>query len=232
MSLSLNFLIVDGRVKGMSEAGQEELMERKMCAASLAGVLDGYRFGNANNINLKKVVYSEGEVLKRGKGKCRIGSGHGYQSWSALDANVWSLVWEWDCSHSGMQASRCSATVIINRSVRSIQISRVQIKHGKNLLIMGSEAEALPIGERGGYEAESRAIAPGGSAVVFVWGFSPSPLEVGHIEACISTSAFSATVSSIQKESCLEPKGGMGFTVGFLEKSVSEWWSKYVLLIT
>jgi hypothetical protein len=58
-----------------------------------------------------------------------------------------------------------------------------------------------------GYEAESRAIAPGGSAIVFIWAFSPSPIEMGHIEAVISTSAFSATVSSVQKESSFESKG-------------------------
>jgi hypothetical protein len=27
-----------------------------------------------------------------------------------------------------------------------------------------------------GYESESRAIAPGGSAVVFIWAFNPSPI--------------------------------------------------------
>ena len=32
------------------------------------------------------------------------------------------------------------------------------------------------------------------------------------------------------RESCCEAKGG--FTVGFLEKSVSDWWSKYILLVT
>lgn len=52
----------------------------------------------------------------------------------------------------------------------------------------------------------------------------------GHLKACISTAAFSATVASTQRESCCEAKGG--FTVGFLEKTVSVWWSKYVLLVT
>jgi hypothetical protein len=111
--------------------------------------------------------------------------------------------------------------VIINRSNSPLQIARVQIVHGKNVLIMGSVAT--------GYEVESRAIMPQGSVVVFIWAFSPSPIEIGHLKACISTAAFSATVASTQRESCCEAKGG--FTVGFLEKSVSEWWSKYVLLV-
>ena len=75
-----------------------------------------------------------------------------------------------------------------------------------------------------------RVIMPGGNALVFLWAFSPSPIEIGHLKACISTAAFAATVASTQRESHCEARGG--FTVGFLEKSVSDWWSKYVILVT
>ena len=71
---------------------------------------------------------------------------------------------------------------------------------------------------------------PGGSAVVFIWAFSPSPIEIGHLKALISTAAFTTTVASTQRESCLEAKGS--FNVGFLEKSVSSWWSKYAILVS
>jgi hypothetical protein len=33
----------------------------------------------------------------------------------------------------------------------------------------------------------------------------------------------------MQRDSVCEERGG--FTVGFLEKTVSEWWSKYVILV-
>ena len=71
---------------------------------------------------------------------------------------------------------------------------------------------------------------PGGTALVLLWAFSPSPIEIGDLKAFINTAAFTATVASTQRESSCESKGG--FTVGFLEKSVSDWWSKYVLLVT
>ena len=145
-----------------------------------------------------------------------------YSSWQELDDKVWRFVFEWDCTHTGLQAARCSATVIINKSSSPIQIARVQIVHGRNVLLIGSEAT--------GYEMESRAILPGGSAVVFLWAFSPSPIEIGHLKANINTAAFSVTIASTQRESSCESRGG--FTVGFLEKSVSEWWSKYVILVT
>jgi hypothetical protein len=85
---------------------QEELMQRQMCSANLAGVMDGYRFGNANNINMKKIAYSEGDVLKRNKGSIE----DGYQSWSVLDAKIWRLIWEWDCSHGGPYIDMCIYT--------------------------------------------------------------------------------------------------------------------------
>ena len=71
---------------------------------------------------------------------------------------------------------------------------------------------------------------PGGSVVVFIWAFSPSPIEIGHLEAQISTAAFFATIASTQRETRCEAKGG--FIVGFYEKSVTALWSKYVLFFS
>ena len=42
--------------------------------------------------------------------------------------------------------------------------------------------------------------------------------------------AFNAVVASTQRESFCEAKGS--FTIGFLEKTVSDWWSKYVIVIS
>jgi hypothetical protein len=194
------------------------LTHRQAQSASLAGVIEGYRFGNANNSTLKKVPGSEGDLLK----KAGVWFGEGYNSWGGLDDRVWKLVWEWDGIHGGLQASRCCATVLINRSSRPLQVGRVQISQGRNVLMLGSNET--------GFEADSRVIMPGGSVVIFIYAFSPSPIESGHLKSNISTAAFDATVASNQRDSRVEAKGG--FNVGFLEKSVSDWWSKYVILIT
>jgi hypothetical protein len=201
----------------VNDAAKESFMLRQAEAASMAGSLDGYRFGQANAVKLKKITGPEADVLRRGEASLQAK----YTSWQELDDRVWRFVWEWDCTHTGLQASRCSATVIINKSSSPIQLARVQIVHGRNMLLIGSEAT--------GYEMESRAIMPGGSAVVFLWAFSPSPIEIGHLKANINTAAFSVTIASTQRESSCESRGG--FTVGFLEKSVSEWWSKYVIVV-
>jgi hypothetical protein len=72
-------------------------------------------------------------------------------------------------------------------------------------------------------------LMPDGVAVIFIWAFSPSPIEIGHIKANVNTVAFSTTLASTQRESVCEARGG--FQVGFLEKTVSEFWSKYCIVV-
>jgi len=188
-------------------------------AASLENELDGYRFGSANySGSLLKITGPEADVFRRIEGKLEAG----FRSWQELDEQVWSLLWEWDCTHKGLNASRCCATVVINRSDSPIQIARVQMVHGRNVTLLGSAST--------GYEVESRSIQPDGMAIVFIWAFPPSPIEIGHLKANINTAAFSAIVASTQRESSCEGRGG--FRVGFLEKTVTDWWSKYVLVVS
>jgi hypothetical protein len=145
-----------------------------------------------------------------------------FSEWSELDARVWSMVEAWDTNHTGLGACRCCAFTIINRSESPVQIVRIQMVHGRRVVLLGSGAS--------GYDSDSRAIMPNGVVIVFASGFVPSPLEVGHLKAQIDCPAFTSTVASTQRESSCEGRGT--FHVGFLEKSVSEWWSKYVLCVS
>ena len=183
---------------------------------SLLGTLDGYRFGTVNNTRLLSIVGCEGDVLTRAKYHVE----KGFNSWKQLDENIWTLIWEWGCIHSSF--CRCCIGVFINHSNIPIQISRVQMVKGRNVVMMGSTST--------GYEIETRCILPKGIAVIFICAYPQSPLDVGHLHANINTAAFNATLSSVQRETHCESKGG--FTVGFLEKTVTDWWSKYVIIIT
>lgn len=83
-----------------------------------------------------------------------------------------------------------------------------------------------------GYEVESRSLLPDGAIIVFISAFPESSLLIdsNHLKANINTAAFSAVLASTQRESFCEAKGG--FTVGFLEKSVTDWWCKYVIIVS
>ena len=183
---------------------------------NLAGEIDGYRFGQANLNKLPRIIGPELDVLRR----CEYYLKQPY-TMKELDDRLWQTLWEWECTHTGLKTCRCCLTLILNLSDTPIQIGKIQIIHGRNVLIFGSIET--------GYQEESRCIQPDGSVVIFLWAFSPTPIEIGHIKAIINTAEFTVTVASTQRESGCVSQGGL--SVAFLEKTVDDWWSKYVVLI-
>lgn len=184
---------------------------------SLKGELDGYRFGQLNNKVMQPITGPESDVLLRAGASLTDYSA----SWRILDERVRRVIWEWDCVHKGMSVSRCCATVLINLSSRSVQLSRVQLLLGRGFALHGAEAT--------GFDPKHRLIRPGGHCVLLIWANTPSPMDVGHLKANIYSSSFSMTIASTQMETVCKSKEG--FEVGLLEKAVAEWWSKYVVLI-
>ncbi len=194
--------------------------------ANKVGELDGYRFGSINGKSYGGghagsgggVVGTEQDVIHRAQDQIH----RGCRYWRQLDETLWHLIYDWGLAHTNLASCRCCTTLIINHSDSPIQITRIQMMMGRQVVIMGSEAT--------GYEAESRLIWSRGYVVVFVCAFPQSPLEVGHLKAKINSVAFTGVIASTQRETYCEAKSG--FTIGFLEKSVSEWWSKYVVHIS
>ena len=179
--------------------------------------MDGYQFGMSNFGSLQPITGPESDVLLRACANL----GSRVERWAELDANVYRVLWEWDCTHQGLRASKCIVTVIINASCRSIQLSRLQLYAGRGHAVYGSSET--------GFDSDNNIIGSGGYASVLVWGHSPSPLEDGLVFAKVRSSAFDMAISGALIETVCTEKHG--FHIGFLEKSVSEWWGKYVLLI-
>lgn len=188
--------------------------------ASLLSELDGHRFGSINGKVLPppRSGITEIDVLARAQHALQRGS----RTWKEVDEIIWWMLWEWGCVHANLASCRIAATLLINRSDSPLQVTRVQMMMGRNVTIMGSKQT--------GYEAESRILWPRGYVLIVLVAFPQSPLEIGHLKATIHSAAFTLMVASTQRESSCEAKGG--FTTGFLEKTVSEWWSKYVVLIS
>jgi hypothetical protein len=203
-----------------NESLKQKLINKLHLNAIQAGELDGYRFGTTNRsiINNNVRIGSEYDTLTRADEYFKSG----YKSWKNLDEKLWLLIFEWEKSHQGLNSARLCISVILNRSNIPIQIARIQMINGKNVKLIGSELT--------NYDADSKSIMPNGSVVIYLWAFPPSPIEIGHIKANIYTAAFNATFASTQKESICESKGG--FIVGFLEKTVTDMWSKYILYVS
>jgi len=197
---------------------REQVLSARGLAPTLDNFLDGYRFGSANEPFKRPNNMAEKELMRAFQASME----RPFASWAELDSRVWSMVEAWDASHRALRASRCCAFIVINRSDTPVQISRMQMIRGNHMLLLGSSAC--------GFDPDSRSILAHGVVIFFASAFVPTPIEVGHLKACIECPAFSATVASTQRESSCETKGA--FHVGFIEKSVSEWYSKYVLVIS
>ena len=196
--------------------------------------LDGYVFGSVNILKFGSISCTEMEVLSRcetrlaqeistkaiSDGTVDPAVAHNRD----LDQKVWRLIYEWNATHPFLQSSRCLATLVINRSEHHVQILRTELIEGRHVKILGGSVTV------GGYDAESRTILPGGgSAIIFAYGYRPTLLDPGHAKVRVFTSAFSGLLSTRKTGTKCTAVGG--YDVRYLEKSSTDWWSKYVVLI-
>jgi hypothetical protein len=211
---------------------------------STVGLLDGYKFGSAaiaaaatspipfENLNEMDLLAKTRDLIRqieqsqkqfshspqKGQGSRQQGQ---YQTLKRLDEIIHWLIYQWDIYHAATRISRCCVTIILNRSDNALQILRSDLKTGRQVLIFGPQS----------YEEDSRSILPGGGfVVVFGCGVTPSFLDSGRVQLHLVTGGFDALISStLQETACRQLNG---YSVGFLEKSSTEWWSKYVILVT
>jgi hypothetical protein len=202
------------------------------------GELDGYKFGThqLETIHSPIISANDADLLKKCKETIKfpcgekdeetalnnIGKPNAAKWLEALDNSIWHLIYQWDMNHISINASKCCALLIINKSTNSIQINRAEVIEGKEVWIIKSP----------GYESSSRTILPnGGTVVVFASAFTPSFYNSGNVTISLSTNIFDTVISSKKKNSKCEAKNS-SISVAFLEKSDSKWWSKYVLVVS
>ena len=142
-----------------------------------------------------------------------------YEILKEIDEIIHWLIYQWDIYHAATTISRCSVVIILNCSLNSIQILRTELKNGRYITIFGSTS----------YEEDSRSILPSGFAIVFTCGIFPSFMDNGKILLKLTTSSFDSTISNLITETSCQQLNG--YSVGFLEKYNTEWWSKYVIQV-
>lgn len=179
----------------------------------------GYIFGLTNETSYGPVKYDEKTLLEvavhRFTGDSRTLTG------PHIDALVWQLLYEWKFIHHGFSASRCLALLVLNNLATPIQINDVKVKEGRNSRVYGQR----------GYDSAARCVLPGGFVLIFAWGFMPSLVDLAHVKVVVSTSVCAVTVSTRKNRSQCDSVE-QGFSVGFLEKSLKDWWAKYVLVVS
>lgn len=139
---------------------------------------------------------------------------------AAADRVTWWLIGKWTTSHRNLNSSRCLALLIVNKTVHDLQLSKIEVQEGKNHCVLGAFR----------YEQDSRIVRANGAVCVFAFAFRPTLMDLSHVRVCVSTTAF--TVTAATRTERTSSQAFPGFTAGFLEKSLTAWWGKYVLLIT
>lgn len=188
-----------------------------------------YTFGTANR--LASAINSPGSMseerlLQRYTGifsriKTSVFSDSDYLQ--VLDENLWNLICEWRASHGPLHGSRCCAILILNVSLEPLQLLRMDVIEGRALKI-------IPVGE-GVFDTEARTLREkDGAVLLFAYGFRPSIVDPAHVKLRVQASAFQGQFSTRRDRTHADSATGAQ-RAGFLEKSLSENWAKYVLLI-
>ena len=75
-----------------------------------------------------------------------------------------------------------------------------------------------------------KSILPGGFVVIFAYGYTPTFIDKAHVKIVVTTTAFTATASTKADRTICNSLPG--YTAGFLEKSLTDWWSKNVIHVS
>ena len=198
-----------------------EMLEREMSGALPTASAGGYAFGLANYNDVKHKSLSEKDIYKRMKSSLlNLDITSDDEMWCEIDNIVWSNVFQWSSNHSGFVSSRSLALILLNTSSHSVQLTGFNLKNGKAVVIFGTSL----------YERRGKIIKPRGCVVIFASAHPPNLHDSGHILLGIESTACDITVATRpNKASC---KGKDVFECSFLEKSSTEWWSKYTAKIS
>jgi hypothetical protein len=207
-----------------------------------------YRFGSYNHIHYPSKRLTTNEVLQQASSRFAQQLGNadfssttklpseqysdedasksleGYMK--SIDERCVQLICDWQANHSALKASRCLVSVLINLSSTAIQLTAIEIKEGRHYEIFSVKT----LNGMNGYDHATHTLAAnGGCAVVFGYGKLPTVVDLAHVKLRISGTTFAAQVSSRPIGTTCEAIGAN--SVGFLEKTLTDWWAKYVILI-
>ena len=180
-------------------------------------------FGSVNREEMpfNSTGYDEIEVIENCFARVQYLDGESPAYFSSLDAECWALISSWRCLFSGIKSRHCMAAGFINGTGVDVQIKSTKLVQG------GSPCYHIPTRE---YDETIGILSPGAAIIFFAWGSQPTHKHEGQIYMSIDTNAFSCgLVNKKSSSTSLEPK--TGYHCIFLERSISEWWAKYWVLV-
>ena len=142
---------------------------------------------------------------------------------SSLDEEAWSLINSWRKIFVGIKSKHCLVAGFINGTGHDIQVTSTTLLEG------GSPCCQIPSRD---YDELNNILKPGGAIILFSWGVPPSLSNEGRIHLAVETNIF--TCNLLDRNSPLtsiEVLPGQEDKCIFVEKSISDWWAKYWVLV-
>jgi len=211
------------QVHRMGNGGNTSVINTGSFYESLPGIqapqLD-HIFGSCNNVRkkLNSTIKDEIDVVEQCFARVKELDSSSPDFFRTLDENAWGLIDSWGQVFSGLNSRRCITAGLINGTGYDVQIKSTKLVEG------GSPCYSIPSKE---FDAEQGLLKPGGCVLFFGWGVVPNLLQPGNVVMSIETNACEVDLSIRTNYSGAKA----GYHVGFLEKSVTEWWAKYWLLV-
>lgn len=183
------------------------------------------QIGNSEFMNLTSLPSTSPKRGQSGDRNVEEISLEGYMK--SIDERCMQLIHEFKSNHAGMKASRCLLAIVINLSSQPVRLTSIDVKEGKTFQLFS--VKTLFGGD--GYVSTTHTLREnGGVAVLFGYGKLPTIVDLAHVKLRVQSTAFTALLSSRPIGTTCESNSG--FSAGFIEKTLTEWWAKYVLLIS
>jgi len=178
------------------------------------GLVDGYRFGEKNDQDLRCRKLRSWDIVARARDRLT----KAWKTWPELDDAVWKVINDWTKNHRGpWNYRKCLALVLVNKSTSGVQLQGTDFRDGSEIHVIGSHV----------FDADSRVLAPEGAVLIFAWSHIPTIVKQAHIAFRMETTAFKGEFTD--KTATLEARPGSD--VSFVEKTRKPTYVKYVVVV-
>jgi hypothetical protein len=180
-------------------------------------------FGSMNKeeVPFNDTNIDEIEVIEKCFARVQHLGGESPTFFSSLDEESWSLVSTWRYLFSGLRSRHCMVAGFINGTGTNIQLKC------SKLMLGASPCYQIPTRD---YDGTHSTLAPGAAVIYFAWGSQPTLKRKGQIVMSIETNCFHCNLMN-EKGTFTSIESSIGYSCIFMEKSISDWWAKYWVLI-
>lgn len=157
-----------------------------------------------------------------------------------IDENYYKLIYTWVYNHDFLNISRCCGCLFINTSSNNIVFNEISLTEGRNFNIFNFNFDPSYLCNINSndpsnnlitcYDEKSKVLRPKGVMILFGYGNRPHLLSLEHVKFRVKTSAFECDLSTRSTTNTFI-KSNQGYQASYAEKTLSEKFAKYVIIV-